>query len=41
MSQIDNTMMDLDELKSWLNDNLLRASEAQEITGQSKDAFMQ
>ena len=34
-------VMTIQELKEWINDNLIRASEAMEITKQSKPSFNQ
>ena len=42
MNQIDKILnTDLEQIKIWVNENLIRASEAIEITGQSKSAFTQ
>ena len=42
MNQRDKVLcMTPEQLKTWVNDNLIRASEAMEITEQSKPAFNQ
>lgn len=42
MIQRDNALhTTTEQLKAWVNDNLIRASEAMEITEQSKPAFTQ